>query len=71
LSSLAISLLTVLLFGMAPALRALGFDLNETLKQGLRDARSAVGPQSYRGVLVAGEVALGAEHRSKCGSSIC
>jgi putative ABC transport system permease protein len=60
LFSLAISLLTVLLFGMAPALRASGFDLNETLKQGLRDAPSAAGPQTYRGVLVAGEVALAA-----------
>jgi putative ABC transport system permease protein len=60
LFSLAISLLTVLLFGMAPALRAAGFDLNETLKQGLRDAHAAAGPQSYRAVLVAGEVALAA-----------
>jgi putative ABC transport system permease protein len=60
LFSLAVSLLTVLLFGMAPALRASGFDLNETLKQGLREARSAAGAQSYRGVLVAGEVALAA-----------
>ncbi|MGC9994594.1 MAG: ABC transporter permease [Terriglobia bacterium] len=60
LFSLAVSLLTVLLFGMAPALRASGFDLNETLKQGPREARSAAGAQSYRGVLVAGEVALAA-----------
>jgi putative ABC transport system permease protein len=60
LFSLVITLLTVLLFGMAPALRAAGFDLNETLKQGLRDARSAAGPQSYRGALVASEVALAA-----------
>ena len=58
--SLAISFLTVLLFGMAPALRAAGFDLNETLKQGLRGARAATGMHSYRGVLVAGEVALAA-----------
>ena len=60
LFSLAISLLTVLLFGLAPALRAAGFDLNETLKQGLRDARSAAGLQSSRAVLVAGEVAVAA-----------
>jgi putative ABC transport system permease protein len=60
LFSLVITLLTVLLFGMAPALRAAGFDLNEALKQGLRDSRSAAGAQSYRGVLVAGEVALAA-----------
>jgi len=60
LFSLAISLLTVLLFGMAPALRAAGFDLNETLKQGLRDAHSAAGLQSSRAALVAGEVALAA-----------
>jgi len=58
LFSLAISLLTVLLFGMAPALRATGFDLNETLKQGLRDVRLGAGPRSFRGALVAGEVAL-------------
>ena len=60
LFSLATSFLTVLLFGMAPALRAAGFDLNETLKQGLRGARAATGMHSYRGVLVAGEVALAA-----------
>jgi putative ABC transport system permease protein len=60
LFSLAISLLTVLLFGTAPALRASGFDLNETLKQGLREARSAAGLHSSRAVLVAGEVALAA-----------
>jgi putative ABC transport system permease protein len=60
LFSLAITLVTVLLFGMAPALRASGFDLNEAMKQGLRDARSSAGTQSYRGVLVAGEVALAA-----------
>jgi putative ABC transport system permease protein len=60
LFSLAISLLTVLLFGMAPALRAAGFDLNETLKQGLRGSRSMAGAQSSRAVLVAGEVALAA-----------
>jgi putative ABC transport system permease protein len=60
LFSLAITLLTVLLFGMAPALRAAGFDLNETLKQGLRDAGPAAGQHSYRGALVAGEVALAA-----------
>ena len=60
LFSLAITLLTVLLFGMAPALRAAGFDLNETLKQGLRDAGPAAGLHSYRGALVAGEVALAA-----------
>jgi len=60
LFSLTISLLTVLLFGMAPALRAAGFNLNETLKQGLRDARAATGLHSYRGAMVAGEVALAA-----------
>jgi len=60
LFSLGISLLTVLLFGMAPALRAAGFDLNETLKQGLRDAHSEAGLQSSRASLVAGEVALAA-----------
>ncbi|MGA2076316.1 MAG: ABC transporter permease [Terriglobia bacterium] len=60
LFSLGISLLTVLLFGMAPALRAASFDLNETLKQGLRDAHSAAGLHSSRAALVAGEVALAA-----------
>jgi putative ABC transport system permease protein len=60
LFSLATSLLTVLLFGMAPALRAAGFDLNETLKQGLRDAHSAAGLHSSRAALAAGEVALAA-----------
>jgi putative ABC transport system permease protein len=60
LFSLAISLLTVLLFGTAPALRASGFDLNEALKQGVREARPGAGPHSSRGLLVTGEVALAA-----------
>ena len=60
LFSAAVSLFTVLLFGMAPALHAAGFDLNEALKQGRREAGRAAGLRSYRGALVGGEVALAA-----------
>jgi len=53
-------LLTVLLFGMAPAWSASGFDLNEGLKEGLRSPLASMSRRSFRAALVAGEVALAA-----------
>ncbi len=55
--ALGVSLLTGLLFGVVPALRAAKVNLSETLKEG---GRSAVGggTQRLRSVLLAGEVAL-------------
>jgi putative ABC transport system permease protein len=54
---LSISLLTVALFGLFPALQASRPDLNETLKEGGRSG-AASGRQRVRGVLVITEVAL-------------
>jgi predicted permease len=53
-------LLTVFLTGLAPAWSATGFDLNESLKEGLRSPVLSLSRQSFRGALVAGEVALAA-----------
>ena len=58
LFSAAISLLTVVLFGTAPSWHTTGFSLNETLKKGLRVAPAGAGLASFRGALMAGEVAL-------------
>ncbi len=55
--ALAVSCLTGLLFGVAPALSALRGDVNETLKEGGRGA-GAGGRNRLRQVLVASEVAL-------------
>jgi predicted permease len=55
--SLALSLVTAVLFGMAPALQVWKTDLNETLKKAT--ASQVRGPrQRLRSVLVVGEVAL-------------
>jgi len=53
-------LLTVFLIGMAPAWRATGFDLNEGLKEGLRNPLAGMSRRSFRAALVVGEVALAA-----------
>ncbi|MGA3323189.1 MAG: ABC transporter permease [Terriglobia bacterium] len=58
--ALAISLLTVLLFAMAPAWSSTGFELNETLKEGMRNPLAGGRRRSYRAALVATEVALAA-----------
>ena len=54
-----IALLTGLIFGLAPALRASKVDLNETLKEGGRGAGdSSPGQHRFRKILVVIEVAL-------------
>jgi putative ABC transport system permease protein len=54
----AISLLTTLVFGLVPALRASRSDLTSALKEGGRGGSEGAGRHRFRGFLVAGEVAL-------------
>ncbi len=58
LFSLAVSVLTGVVFGIAPALRASRSELNETLKEGGGKGVSADSSQRARTVLLVGEVAL-------------
>lgn len=56
---LAISVLTGLIFGLAPARRASRTDVNESLKEGGRTGTAGPGRHRYRQALVVTEFALG------------
>jgi predicted permease len=56
--TLAISTLTGIIFGLAPALRARRIDLQEALKEGARNATAGASRSRVRAMLVVSEVAL-------------
>jgi putative ABC transport system permease protein len=56
--SLAISVLTALIFGLVPALQASNPDLNESLKEGGRSSTTGVQGKQVRNALVIAEVAI-------------
>ncbi len=56
--TILVTLVTGLIFGLAPALQASKFNLNETLKEGGRDAAAARGGNLIRSILVVAEVAV-------------
>ena len=58
LFTLAISVITGLIFGLVPALQASRFDLNQSLKEGVRGLTGGVGQNRLRSLLVISEVAM-------------
>jgi putative ABC transport system permease protein len=56
--TMALSVITSLLFGLIPALQTSKPDLNESLKEGSRGSTAGAGSRSVRGALVVAEVAI-------------
>jgi putative ABC transport system permease protein len=56
--TITVSVVTGLVFGIAPALRATRLDLRETLNEGSRGSTPGPGHQRFRGALIASEFAL-------------
>ncbi len=54
----AVSLLTGIIFGLAPALQASRPDLNETLKEGVRGATGSAGHRRMRSLMIVSEIEL-------------
>ena len=56
--TLFVTLITAIIFGLAPALQMTKIDLNSALKQGSRSATGGAGSRRLRGALVVAEIAL-------------